>query len=373
MRIAAIALDSVQAASVAPALRSRSKFSTTLAHAMQESEPPAYTVQAGDNLWGICRERLRQSGTTPTGAAVHDAVRKVAEANGLRDPDLLRIGQTLDLTTATTPEPSAAATDATPVGAAAVPAQVRSAPESAVMPESASVVAPPGLDAGASLSDAVEQLRSSARYVRIPPDVTRFAGERLAAGGPVEAVRRSQTTREGLDEARSKARLRIDELTAKLREILEPRTAKAALDSVTRPWDLLLDTAHLRLTSGYGLRSDPFTGLPEQHDGIDIAAPIGTRVYPYKSGRVVFSGWESGYGRLVCIEHDDGSVTRYGHTSESFVREGQRVTVDTPIGLVGTTGRSTGPHLHFELRVDGRPVDPTPLLQQGSYRVARRD
>jgi murein DD-endopeptidase MepM/ murein hydrolase activator NlpD len=141
-------------------------------------------------------------------------------------------------------------------------------------------------------------------------------------------------------------------------------------DKPTSPWARLLDGS-ARLTSEYGMRRDPFTGELRHHDGIDIAARPGTPVHPYLPGRVVFSGWKEGYGQTVVVRHREGLETVYGHTARNLVREGQKVGPGMAIGLVGSTGRSTGPHLHFEVRRNGRSVDPVQVLTGSPLQVAQ--
>lgn len=104
------------------------------------------------------------------------------------------------------------------------------------------------------------------------------------------------------------------------------------------------------------------------HKGIDIAAPIGTPFYAAAPGKVVFAGWQSGYGNTLLISHDDGSVSRYAHAQKLLVACGDRVEIDQPIAKIGSTGRSTGPHLHFEL-VDegGRQVNPLRVLYKRTF------
>lgn len=111
-------------------------------------------------------------------------------------------------------------------------------------------------------------------------------------------------------------------------------------------------------TSRFGYRVDPFSGKPVMHAGLDIAAPPGAPVYAPADGVVSFVGYESGYGKLVSIDHGYGVVTRFAHNSRILVEKGQRVTRKDVISMVGSTGRSSGPHLHYEVRVHGVPVDP---------------
>jgi murein DD-endopeptidase MepM/ murein hydrolase activator NlpD len=111
-------------------------------------------------------------------------------------------------------------------------------------------------------------------------------------------------------------------------------------------------------TSKFGYRISPFTGRPMMHQGLDIAASPGAPIYAPADGVVSFAGYDAGYGKLVSIDHGYGVVTRYGHTSQIFVEVGQKVHRHDVVAAVGTTGRSTGPHLHYEVRVNNVPVDP---------------
>lgn len=115
-------------------------------------------------------------------------------------------------------------------------------------------------------------------------------------------------------------------------------------------------------SSGFGPRVDPLTGVQGFHPGQDIAAPTGTPIVAATSGQVAYAGWEQGYGNFTCIDRGDGLATCYGHQSAILVSVGQSVQAGQLIGRVGTTGWSTGPHLHFEVRLDGNPVDPMPYL-----------
>ncbi len=113
-----------------------------------------------------------------------------------------------------------------------------------------------------------------------------------------------------------------------------------------------------RVVSGVGYRRDPFHGRWNFHPGVDIAAPYGRKVFAGKSGRVKLACWYGGYGKCVIIQHRGGYETRYGHMSRIYVRKGQWVRRNTLIGRVGSTGRSRGPHLHFEVRYKNKIINP---------------
>jgi murein DD-endopeptidase MepM/ murein hydrolase activator NlpD len=116
------------------------------------------------------------------------------------------------------------------------------------------------------------------------------------------------------------------------------------------------------VTSGYGNRISPFTGRQQFHAGLDIAADFGTMVVAPARGRVIFSGMNGPFGRMVEIDHGYGLRTHYAHLSKALVKPGQIVDRGLPIGEVGSTGRSTGPHLHYGVEVNGRTVDPTDYI-----------
>lgn len=126
----------------------------------------------------------------------------------------------------------------------------------------------------------------------------------------------------------------------------------------------------LSLTSNFGVRSDPFNGGARMHKGIDIPGPIGTPIRATADGIVSRSGWASGYGNLVQISHGSGMETRYGHMSKLLVAANSFVKRGQIIGLMGSTGRSTGSHLHYEVRVEGAAVNPLPFVAGPDYLVA---
>ncbi len=120
-----------------------------------------------------------------------------------------------------------------------------------------------------------------------------------------------------------------------------------------------------RVSSSFGIRKDPFTGQSAFHSGIDFPAPSGTPVVSAARGVVTFVGWRDGYGNIVEITHGSGLVSRYPHLSKFLVSEGRKVEADEQVALVGSTGRSTGPHLHFDIRKGDQAIDPTPFLAVG--------
>ena len=126
----------------------------------------------------------------------------------------------------------------------------------------------------------------------------------------------------------------------------------------------------VKLTSDYGMRWHPVLGGRRQHKGVDLGAPIGTPIHAAPDGMVERADWFSGYGLYVTIEHGGEIETRYGHMSRLNVAAGQMVHKGDIIGYVGTTGRSTGPHLHYEVRVAGEAVNPMPYLQSGNIQRA---
>jgi len=121
------------------------------------------------------------------------------------------------------------------------------------------------------------------------------------------------------------------------------------------------------LSSFFGTRTDPFTGRPAQHNGVDIAGKLGTKILAVAAGVVTWSGDRYGYGTMVEINHGNGYVTRYAHNSENLVAAGDTVKKGQPLGLMGSSGRSTGPHVHFEVLRHGRVVNPVKYV-----RTARR-
>ena len=128
---------------------------------------------------------------------------------------------------------------------------------------------------------------------------------------------------------------------------------------------------NVEFTSGFGVRSDPFHAGAAMHPGIDLAGSYGTPIYATADGTVLRAGWNSGgYGNLVEIDHGRGITTRYGHMSAILVSPGQHIVRGQQVGRMGSTGRSTGNHLHYEVRIDGKAVNPIPFMKSTDYVLA---
>lgn len=171
-------------------------------------------------------------------------------------------------------------------------------------------------------------------------------------------LRESATTK---NNARKKKKSDQKQQGVSLNEIVE-KTAQAYFDPESRStpaFEPKLPPVGGVITSGVGMRVDPIDGKMRHHNGIDIAIPEGTPVRPIAGGTVVFSGQRPGYGYTVLVEHDNGMVSLYGHNSRLTVLQGQTVESTTVIALSGNTGRSTGPHLHFEAWRSGVNITPT--------------
>ena len=251
----------------------------------------AHEVANGENLSGIVRAQLLKSGQAPSNHDVYLAVDRVARANGMSNPDVLQVGQKIDLSVLQLP---------------------------------------------------VEQ-----------PLPVQQGGPELAQRPITDFIIDSSTT------ARAGIAQRLQQLFHKKEAVTNTATSA-----------LVLPVKDAEVSSQFGVRTDPFTGRLDFHSGLDLAAKSGAEIHPIKSGQVTFSGWQSGYGRVVVVKHDDGTESMYAHNSVNLVTVGQQVDADTVIGKVGSTGRSTGPHLHLEVRLRGAAVNPSPYLNAAKILLA---
>ena len=156
------------------------------------------------------------------------------------------------------------------------------------------------------------------------------------------------------------ARLMAQRDTTGFTQMVEKSLAKPPVQP--QPQNQSPGAAHGIVSSVFGMRTDPFNGNVKFHQGVDIAAPAGTAVKAAADGKVIFSGQVAGYGNLVEVDHGNGWVTRYGHNAANLVAAGDDVKAGQTVGLVGSTGRATGPHVHFEVRKGGKTVNPDNLL-----------
>jgi len=158
----------------------------------------------------------------------------------------------------------------------------------------------------------------------------------------------------GLQEMLLKGLDKLQKTEEPNREALLPPEPKFKTHN-PNPFHLPVDGA---ISSNFGMRRHPIYGDNRFHEGLDIAAPEGTDIYPIKEGRVIFSGQQGSYGNIVIIDHGDEFISKYAHNSVNLVKEGDEVDSNTIIAKVGSTGVSTAPHLHFEVRYHGESTDP---------------
>ena len=200
----------------------------------------------------------------------------------------------------------------------------------------------------------------SARAIRqfgLDPNAMMRAASRGAMGGPLERL--ASDSDGSLDPRFERLGLSLARMEALDRSLQGLPRYRPARNS---------------MTSSFGARRDPFTGATAMHAGIDFSGPTGAPIYAAAKGRISFVGQKSGYGNVVEIAHGNGMVTRYAHMSKFASRVGQEVAAGDVIGAIGSTGRSTGPHLHFEVRINDRAVNPRPFLEAAPHvlKEARR-
>ncbi|MEL6402412.1 MAG: peptidoglycan DD-metalloendopeptidase family protein [Cyanobacteria bacterium J06626_4] len=171
-----------------------------------------------------------------------------------------------------------------------------------------------------------------------------------------QLIGRLQTDKAALEAAQAQLVRDSEEIAALIRE----RVATAS--GAVRGTGIFVFPVNGRITSGFGYRRHPILGTSRLHAGVDFGAPQGTTIYAADSGSVIYAGWYGGYGRTVIVDHGGGITTLYAHSSRLFVSVGQAVTQGQAIAAIGSTGLSTGPHLHFEVRQNGNPVNPMAYL-----------
>lgn len=208
--------------------------------------------------------------------------------------------------------------------------------------------------------------------------ITRFAtvfcaGAILMTGGMANATTTaaSVTTTTAASSATEMAEIQVSEQSRSLFNTWKRLDATDPQPAIAVPSAQPVDK--LDYSSSYGTRSDPFHGSARMHAGVDIRGPVGTPVYATADGYVGRAQRAGGYGNLVEVEHGKGLQTRYGHLSKILVNPGDQVRRGQLIGLMGSTGRSTGSHLHYEVRMDGGAVNPVPFLTVADYTLMTQD
>ena len=223
----------------------------------------------------------------------------------------------------------------------------------------------------ASVPEAAGLARVEARQIRFAEKMTKVAQARTLKAeaairqfglNPAVLARQARNAQGGLYEpffGKSK------------KDVRDPRFLKLAvalslMDAMERALAAIptaMPAASMMLSSGFGYRSDPFTGGGAMHAGLDFKGPVGTPILAAAEGKVVLAGFHGGYGNMIEIRHANGLVTRYAHLSGFNVRSGQMVERGVQIGRMGSTGRSTGSHLHFEVRQNGQAINPRKFLE----------
>ena len=210
-----------------------------------------------------------------------------------------------------------------------------------------------------------------ARQIALAEKLTRFANAR--ARRAEAAIRKlnldprllTQETREAMGgpfEALTSGRA-ADKLDPRFEKLGFSLARMAVLERALEGIPQVVPASAESITSGFGYRRDPFNGRGAMHAGLDFRGAIGSPIYAAAMGKVSFVGWRQGYGNTVEITHGNGLMTRYAHLSRFNVAPGQAVEAGQPIAGMGNTGRSTGPHLHFEVRINDRAMNPRPFLE----------
>ncbi len=195
--------------------------------------------------------------------------------------------------------------------------------------------------------DRAKRAEIALRKLGLDPSAAVRSAARQAMGGPLQVLTTS---------ADGEIDPRFERLGLSLARM---NTLEEVLDGVPQ----IVPTSDGRVTSPFGYRRDPFTGRGAWHSGIDYGGPIGAPIYSAAAGQVVFVGWKSGYGRTIDVAHGNGMMTRYAHLASFGVEKGEQVEAGAIIAGLGNSGRSTGPHLHFEVRINDRAVNPRTFLE----------
>ncbi len=195
--------------------------------------------------------------------------------------------------------------------------------------------------------DRSKKAEAALRKLGLDPRAVVRKAEREAMGGPLEVLATSATGE--VDPRFERLGLSLARMSA----------LERTLDGVPQ----VVPAAGKMVSSSFGYRRDPFTRRAAMHSGIDFKGAHGSPILAAGDGKVIYAGWKSGYGKFVEIAHGNGLTSRYAHMSRIDVKNGERVEGGERVGALGSTGRSTGPHLHFEVRINNRAVNPRPFLE----------
>lgn len=258
---------------------------------------------------------------------------------------------------------------------AALPDDVTTAKDGETVTDSTSEADKTVAKVSALIPEAGALARIEARQLALVERMTRYADRRAARAAT--AIRQL-----GLDPKAMQTRLDKSAMGGPLELLssgsdgeMDPRFERlglslARMNALERGLDSIpqVAPAHVKMvTSSYGYRRDPFTGRAAMHKGLDFKGPRGAPIYAAAKGKVAFVGRRSGYGNTVEISHGNGLMTRYAHMSKFAAKVGQAIAAGDVIGAIGSTGRSTGPHLHFEVRINDRAVNPRPFLEKAPH------
>jgi murein DD-endopeptidase MepM/ murein hydrolase activator NlpD len=221
----------------------------------------------------------------------------------------------------------------------------------------------------AGLSDTINAIAQKDAKIRVLANLEPLDASVQAAGIGGPAPVRAKSADPLVEHAEQ---VRVDVGALIRRAELLARSFGQAADSLASHSERLAATPSIMPTQGWltsafsAMRAHPILHYARPHEGIDVSAPMGTPIEAPAAGRVIGAGWQAGYGNVVVIDHGFGLETKYAHASRLLVSVGQRVKRGDPVALVGSTGLSTGPHLHYEVHVDGRPVDPLRYVLSGA-------
>jgi murein DD-endopeptidase MepM/ murein hydrolase activator NlpD len=226
----------------------------------------------------------------------------------------------------------------------------------------------------AAFPEATALARLEARQLAFVENLTRYADRRAARAEA--AMRQLGLDPRGLLASAERGQGGpLEKLSTSRDGSIDPRFERlglslARMDALERGLEgipQVMPVNRLTISSGFGVRRDPFTGGTAMHNGLDFRGPTGAPIHAAADGKITFVGRRSGYGNVVEISHGNGLTTRYAHMSKFRAKRGQKVEAGDIIGALGSTGRSTGPHLHFEVRINNRAVNPRPFLEAAPH------